>query len=616
MAREGEHNAQLKVSGDTSQAGKEFTDLTKKLMAQEKQIERMNASLARLTQRQQSAETSAKNWGKSIQQTRERTLQVTGGILGAIMMIDRMAQHTVELGGKSDGLAQAWIRMKNAFIDEGGEVLLTVDKLGGIFAESATAVGQFLGLVDETSESLFEGVGAIEAYLYSFGPWGVALAEAAGALGTLIDQAESLDGVIGKGDRSGLGVALLGGDADSFLDAVERAADYGYTLNDITVAQREFEASIQGTITTLQQQARMFEHLEAIGAPTGTENTSAEAARQFFRGAGRRRAGKRSGARETPLEDMTAAESDDATAELRDMQRAEREALSEHADAYLEQQLDFEQRKLDLELETELQRIAMREELGLLDPMEQLELERDAQLEHIEGLRRMTSDEVELARLKNQEDLVYHQAKVRRLEIERQAEIRKWNTTREIASATSQIIQGGIQTGAMAADLFIVNERRREQAMYATAAVSALVVGIEQQVHAIAAFASFNYVQGALHQAAAIFAFAQSGMLFAKAGGAGSRSGGISMGGMTGGMGAANGPANGPGGEGLQNQIQSDVPPSQAPTARGPRRGEQPAGGNVFHIGQINGYAATEGEFVRTVARELDVLGRDVRRVS
>lgn len=128
----------------------------------------------------------------------------------------------------------------------------------------------------------------------------------------------------------------------------------------------------------------------------------------------------------------------------------------------------------------------------------------------------------------------------------------------EVADATAQITGAHVQLASMAADAFIKGGKRKDAAMKALAASEMVVVGITETVKAVAAFAGFNYVQGALHTAAAAVAFANA----AKIGGGG---GGMSVGG--GGTGLGSGMSFG---DGTTGGVESSSGGSSRPTNNGP----------------------------------------------
>lgn len=594
MAREGEHNAQLKVQGDTQSGVKEMRQLAAQMNGFEKQVERTNASLSKFSQKQKQAENDMTKWGKETMEVRGRMLGMAGALAAAAIGVDRLMARSRELAkaqGINAGLAFDWGEAVDSLVDDFDDLVLAINNISPAVRAAAEEIGLLSDASDDASSAAESGVSAWDKYAIALGAFGI-IAKA--SLGLLDELAAKVNALSPKLAKSGLGPGM---------DILKMRAEQlqGKALTNIMERQN---ADMQRSIEMLEANARSAEIVEDHLDRFKPKRRTAKATKfgEAFEFTPEARAEMQGG---TGLGSQIAGEDE--------------KSLRESQDAFIEARMEFRQRELEVDLEADLQRIAQREELGILEPIDALALERDAQIEHLEAMRGFTSDRNELQRITNQQEAIYHQARMKRIELERQAELKRWRTTSEIAAATAQITQGGIATASMAADMFIASEKRREQAMYVTGGVSALVTGIEQQVQAIAAFASFNYVQGALHQAAAIFAFVQSGMLFAKAGGAGSHSGGIGAGGGAIGGGptaAANGPANGRGGEGLQNQIQSDVPPSQAPTASGPRRGEGLQQGTVIQIAQLNAYATTQDEFIQATARELDYLRRDVRRVS
>lgn len=714
MAREGEHNAQLKIQGDAKSADKELQALVNRVKQLEQSVEKNNAALARMTKGQKQTEESGKSMGVVIQGISDRFSLAKTAVLSVADAFDRVSQRSLQLQAVQSALTISINEARAASLGLVDDMTLMVSannavrlgvvkngtefaKLVAIATKLSLSTGQDAskGVEDLTlalarqSPMILDNLGislklsdAYDAYAATLGKtsgelteaqkkqafvtealrkgeeaagafnlkiddgaltlqrWKVdlqnfadsaavgftsALASMSDALGTFLidlhraDESAMLDRMAGRGEiTAGSAAASQRRVAVRGLGGLSgKVGEDARLRTEATRRQNEEALALIATMEKQNAETRISNEMFAHNAMVLDMTTAAiEKNRKSRRGA--RQESVRFGEvfeftpearREMQGGGLSSQVEGESDLSLRDSQEKRIEAF-----------IDFEQRKLEVENEANLQRIAMREDLGLLEPIDALELEREAQFEHLEHMRRFAADDIEQQRITNQQRQINHESHLKRLEIERKAELRKWRTTSEIASATAQITQGGIQTASMATDMFIVNEQRREKARYVAGGVSALVTGIEQQVQAIAAFASFNYVQGALHQAAAIFAFAQSGMLFAKAGGAGQVSGvGGSVGGASASAGAsagATGAANGrPGGEGLQNQIQSDVPPSQAPTSRGPTNSQQQqSGGNIQFNGPVHLYGTPQGEFVDSLARSLALRDRNQRR--
>lgn len=600
MAREGEHNAQLKVTGDTKSGDKELRQLASRMNQVEQQTTKNNVAFGKMSAATKKVETDITKMGQETMAMRGRLLGMATAVVGVALAIDKWSEHTVDLAkqqGISNGLAFEWARMVESMKSEVNSYALALNALPGAMRTVADELGLLDEATDATTEATEEGIDGWTMYAASFGPWGLAAKEAIGLLGDLADAVTNLSLKVAKpGLKQGM---------DNLIGFARVQQSQGL-IKIMDRQNAEFERSVEMLEANAKAAEIVQDHLDKPRKKSARRQEATKFGEAF---------------------EFTPAAID----EMQGGRAADREKLRENQEKFIEDHIDFRQRQLDAELEYEMQRLAMRQEYDeyrepweRLDPKEAVALEEEAQIEHIEGMKRLTSDKVELQRLENQAELVHHNAHMKRIELQRQAELRRLATMREVASATNQILQGGIATAGMAADMFIESERRREKARYAAGAVSALVTGIEQQVLAIAAFAGFNYVQGALHQAAAIFAFAQAGMLGAKAGGIGGGAGGQR--GLSAGFGgaantgpntAANGPEGGGKSEGLQSQIQSDVPPSQAPTARGPTSGgpQQGAQTLVFN-GPINNYGIPNRDFVDSITRAQQQRSYNTRRVG
>lgn len=524
MAREGQHDAQLRIRGDASSADKELRQLAGRMNQLETATEKQNNAFGRMSAKQKQLDTDLTKSGQQFMETRGRVLGFAGAIAGSIIALDTMARRARELQPEVKGLANTWVTAADELKATGERLITTIDKL----PLAIRTVREEMGLLDDVAEEQAKDVGVLSTV------WN--------------EWLSNLSPIAGKDWLPAQGVNALADAVDNLTANVAKPA-LATGMDNLIKAAKELEA--RGLVATMNRQnedmKRSISMLEANAR-------SAEIVQSHL---DRRRpssSAKKAAAPEFgEAFEFTANDID----EMQGGARADREDLAANADQRLEELRDFNQRRIELEFEAEMQRIAMKEELGVLDPMDAVALERDAQLQHIDQLRQTTSDEIELQRLKTQEELVYHNAHIRRSELRRAQQQKELATVRTITQTIGGILQGGAQTAAMASDLFIQGEQRKEKARYAMGATMAFITGVVEQVEAIAAFASFNYVQGALHQAAAIFAFAQGGMLAAKAGGAGSSStggaaamgGGAGMGGGSGGMGGMNVASNRPQGE-------------------------------------------------------------------
>lgn len=142
-------------------------------------------------------------------------------------------------------------------------------------------------------------------------------------------------------------------------------------------------------------------------------------------------------------------------------------------------------------------------------------------------------------------------------------------------------------------------ERRKRQEARA-AGWQLMIEGVVQTVKAVAAYAGFNYVQGALHSAAAAFAFTKGGMLLA-----GRIPGGGSAGpGMSGSM-AANDqsytdPSNVPG------SIPGEAARRESASATGTSSAVRGGGSTVIINGPINALGTIDRAAVGNLATQLD----------
>lgn len=112
--------------------------------------------------------------------------------------------------------------------------------------------------------------------------------------------------------------------------------------------------------------------------------------------------------------------------------------------------------------------------------------------------------EAQIAAAEGDHDLqrqVMHQREVARIE-ERRAKMQR------ATQATSSMLSQGMGLFSAITDATIKDEAKREKATLRARGVEAVARGALETVEAVAAFASFNYIQGALHIAAAATAFA------------------------------------------------------------------------------------------------------------
>lgn len=175
---------------------------------------------------------------------------------------------------------------------------------------------------------------------------------------------------------------------------------------------------------------------------------------------------------------------------------------------------------------------------------------------------------------------------------QRQAELRR-KQARQEASIQQQIER------AEAAHL-----DRRKRAEMRAAGVQLMIAGVVETVKAIVAFASFNYLEGALHVAAAVVAFTQGGMLL---------SGRIPGGGAAANLGTGGGGMAAGGGR--ETVDPSDVPGSiPGEAARRESGSVQGTGtrdrGQVINInGPINATGAIDEDTAITIGRAIGKVG-------
>lgn len=217
------------------------------------------------------------------------------------------------------------------------------------------------------------------------------------------------------------------------------------------------------------------------------------------------------------------------------------------------------------------------------------------------------------------------------LEVEIRAEQRKreeiemtMRSRMEISSATQALTSQSAALAGFAAEAGIKGGKRREAAMKAIAGSELITIGIVETVKAVAAFAGFNYVEGALHVGAAALAYARGGQLLSQAGGSGG--GGGPSGGFAGGAAFGGGGTADTGGSPQSSTGGSSRPESNGPVSEseesvqrsgrggrpGPTRNRDRDGGGatiqVFQIGQIDDAGAIKIE--QALARAKRKSGR------
>lgn len=210
----------------------------------------------------------------------------------------------------------------------------------------------------------------------------------------------------------------------------------------------------------------------------------------------------------------------------------------------------------------------------------------------------------ERQQLQSDMEQVQHEARLKRIDAERAAEEKKAARKVALMDLVDRVAAGSAATATMIARTAGASAKKQEQIAAGVAGGQAIIIGVLESVKAAAAFASFNPIQGAMHVAAAAFAYAQGGMLLAQAGGAGGSSSGASSAGG-GGM-PSGGTQSEPSGQTFRGG-DSAIPGSpgpQSPTAVG-----SSAGPNRTTVIQINGdvYGTPRKEFIRSIREGLDL---------
>lgn len=223
--------------------------------------------------------------------------------------------------------------------------------------------------------------------------------------------------------------------------------------------------------------------------------------------------------------------------------------------------------------------------------------------------RRLLNTQIEAAtvgaereELQHQMQTVAHEAALRRIELEQAAEEKRLARRQQIYALTDQLVTSGARTAEMAAKLAGVSAKKQERLAAGLAGGQAIVIGVLEQVKAVAAFASLNPIQGAAHQAAALFAFAQGGMLLAQAGGAG--------GGHGGGAGVSVGAGGAPPREqGFRESVGIDSKIPGSPGPQSPSAGAANDGGprrtTVIHVAEVHTYGTPHREWLRQLDESL-----------
>ena len=176
---------------------------------------------------------------------------------------------------------------------------------------------------------------------------------------------------------------------------------------------------------------------------------------------------------------------------------------------------------------------ADREELAHIREIERIELAREQEVEAVERQLAAFERDVELATARGEivrgeaERRLTFEAEIARVEGDadkRRQLLHKRDVARiedkkkrqqAALSASKSFLSQGQSFAQTIIDTAIKDEKKREQAALRARGVEALARGGLEVVEAAAAFAGFNFVQGALHTAAAAIAFTQGGLMLA-----------------------------------------------------------------------------------------------------
>lgn len=185
------------------------------------------------------------------------------------------------------------------------------------------------------------------------------------------------------------------------------------------------------------------------------------------------------------------------------------------------QQIEFERAAMELRIAGLDREIERNEALGV--SVRLLQETRDAQAlayaERYQGEEELRDEQhrQELARIQAVQDREAAHAEQRKAL--HAAEMARKKAEEQRYAATASAIQGfGSKTLSLAqsvTDASIKDDEKRAKANMRLGGIMAAVTGAVEVVNAVAAYASFNFVQGALHTAAAAVAFVQSGMMLA-----------------------------------------------------------------------------------------------------
>jgi hypothetical protein len=251
-----------------------------------------------------------------------------------------------------------------------------------------------------------------------------------------------------------------------------------------------------------------------------------------------------------------------------------------------------------LELQEEKQAEIMAKRLEAAQVMgDQAEVDAIMHEEHVLRVETEIAKEAELARAKEEQARRAKQARMDELK-----SMQAW------ANTSTSLIQGFGQTTAMAAQMAGASSRQQQLIAMKTSGVITMGKAVEAQMGALLAFASGNIPQGVALQGAAVFGFAQGGMLLAGQ----LPNGG---GGASGGVGGGTQFASGRGVSGGNSRPKSSVPgsPTADSNAPGGGGGGGGSGGNTINVSVGNMYGVPDRAHVEDMARQINNLTAGAR---
>lgn len=667
MGREGQHDAQLRIRGDTKSADKELARLGNRVNSLEGKVSRSNTTLATKTQRLASlakgaamAVTAIAAVGaatfKFVDSTTEsldvigKQSKALGTTTDEFQRLQFVAERTgTEMSSFQRGLRSFTVGLQDAATKGTGPVAEGLDAIG-------VSVGQLRGKgLEDQFAILADGINrlddeqtkaAVSAKLFGIRS-GVEMSNALRLGGQGIrdmgDELRDMGGIIDKeaiGKSEDFRDKMLDLDqrmmavkatlateliptvelmASAFVGAIEMVRDMrdglGDLMDDWAKWNNDFaldSAARRGEISAASAAAskrRVSQRgIAGIAGPAGdAARQRIEDEKKALAAFAEAEAGRIEAEAERMGEVMEAeaearqAALDNATRIFRRAGRSHRKRIDEFA----AERAAFEQA---------LAKIQTDENLGNLDratfearrEFEQ-ELQKAKQQESFARLGEQREEErLQRERAAEEEREAMHQ---RALERDREAEASKraaWQTIVQTSQSGLSIQRNITGMAGALADASIKSDEKRARFKRRMAGIEAIGIGVLETVKAAAAFASFNYVQGALHTSAAALAFVQGGLLMSGAVGRGASGGGRISAANTGpGVGPA---ANTPPGGGLS---ESPIPPS---SAGGPRNtpesptAPQAGGGKTINVN----IASVNGTADRTFARDLALHLRDL----